>query len=153
MRLSLLPVLVLSFACGEDTPEGPPPDVRDDARILAEVLADDPTPRALTEVDEAIMDDLPARAGELLESGAIPAAQTRLELAEAAEVRTTEGRLLRNKVVAAMRARVAALEDYREVLARGQVTDLRLAAALRKQREAEGALAAASEEIEALIAE
>lgn len=148
----ILPALIVSIACGDEQPEGPPPDVREDARVLAEILADDPTPRALSEVDDAVMDDLPARAAELLESGAIPAARQRLALAEAAAVQTTEGRLLRNEVVAAMRERVAALEEYRAVLARGDVTDLRLAAALRKQRHAEGALAEASAAVEMLIA-
>jgi hypothetical protein len=141
------------IGCGDDAAPGPPPELRDDARLLAEVLADDDTPQALVEVDDAILDRLPVRAAELLESGAIPAARRVAERVEAAEVRTVEGRQVRSRVLSASRARVEALEAYRDALRRGDVEDLRLAATLRAQREAESALADATVEVEALIAE
>ena len=142
------------LGCGDDEEAAPASaDLEADARAIAEVLADDPTPAALVEVDDAILDDLPVRAAEMLESGAIPAARRQVERIDALELGTSEGRVLRNRVATAMRARVDALEGYREALSRGEVEDLQLAQALRAQREAEGALAAASEEVEALIAQ
>jgi hypothetical protein len=140
------------YACGDDDAAQPPPaDLREDARAIAEILADDPTPAALVEVDDAILDDLPVRAAEMLESGAIPAARRQVEAAEALDLGTPDGRQLRNRVVTAMRARVHALEAYRDALARGEVEDLQLAQALREQRAAEASIAEASVAVEALL--
>lgn len=132
---ALLAAAVLLCACGDDD-EGPSRELEADARLLSEAMVEDPAAGALEEVDEAMLDDLPARAAELLESGAIPASRQQAERVEALEMSTAEGRRLRRRLLDAYRARTAALEQYREALARGHVEDLRLTDSMRAQREA-----------------
>ncbi|MCA9617274.1 MAG: hypothetical protein H6721_22095 [Sandaracinus sp.] len=127
-------------ACGSSEPSGPPPELRDDARALEELLADDLVLLAVAEADEAVADDLPVRGAERLRAGAIPAARRQVEQARAVSAATAEGVALRDEVVAALDARRAALERYADVLERGLVEDLELAVALRAQREAEGGI-------------
>lgn len=126
--------LLVLVGCGDD--EGPSRDLRADARALSEIVVDDPAAGALEEVDDAMLDDLPARAAQLLEEGAIPASRRQAERVRALEVRTTEGRRLRRRLLEAYRARTTALEQYREALERGHVEDLKLTDSLHAQRDA-----------------
>lgn len=145
-------VLVLAAACGDGAaPEGPPPGLRDDARTILEVASDDPTVGALEEVDDAVLENLPTRAAELLERGAIPAARRQAERLDRLEVSTPEGRRLHRRLLEAYRDRTEALEAYRESLRRGEVEDLRLVEAMGAQREAETEIAALMAELEGLL--
>ena len=134
--------LVLAFvgvACGS-TPEGPTDALRDDARAISALLADDVVLLALRDADEAVADDLPVRGAERLRSGALPAARRQVARARELETHSPDGAALRDEAVRALEARRAALEGYADVLERGLLEDLDLAVSLRTQREAEAAV-------------
>ena len=138
VALGLLLLGGLANGCEEDEPEGPPPALRDDARAMQAIVADDLVVLSLEEVEAAVDDDLPVRAASLLERGAIPGARRHREALEAFEPSTPEGRRLKERGAEALKQRSEALEAYREVLARGLVEDdLALLNAIRAQRAAE----------------
>lgn len=136
---SLVLALVGVVACGS-TPEGPTDALRDDARAISALLADDVVLLALQDADEAVADDLPVRGAERLRSGALPAARRQVARARELETRSPDGAALRDEAVRALEARRAALEGYADVLERGLLEDLELAVSLRTQREAEAAV-------------
>ncbi|MBO6938009.1 MAG: hypothetical protein JJ863_23770 [Deltaproteobacteria bacterium] len=138
MRAALAIALVLAAGCEEDEPEAPAADIVSDAADIQRVLADDLAMLSLEEVETAVDDDLPARAAELLEQGAIPNVRRQRTAIEELTPGTDDGRALQTEALQLLDARIAALESYREVLARGLVADdLALLDAIRAQRLAE----------------
>ncbi|MAQ17400.1 MAG: hypothetical protein CMN30_21710 [Sandaracinus sp.] len=145
----LLAGLLVLAACGDDADEGPSRRLVVDVADLQRAMGDDLAVLALEEVEDAVADDLPARAAQLLERGAIPATERQRATIAALEMSTDEGVALRDRAVALVADRKAALEAYREVLARGLMTDdLAMLDAITAQREAEEALTAFFAELE-----
>ena len=141
MRAALAIALVLVAGCEEDEPEAQPPDIVTDAADIQRVLADDLAMLSLEEVETAVDDDLPARAAELLEQGAIPNARRQRTAVEELTPGTDQGRELQTEALGLLDARIEALESYRTVLARGLVQDdLAMLDAIRAQRLAEEAI-------------
>lgn len=141
--------LAFALACGS-APEGPSDALRDDARAIAALLADDLVLLAVQEADDAVADDLPVRGAERLRSGALPAARRQVERARELTTRSPEGATLKDEAVRALEARQRALEGYADVLERGLLEDLALATSLREQREAEAAVDALLARLEEL---
>lgn len=143
----LLAASALLAACGDDDEgEAPiPQDLVEDARRLQDVIASDPAITALEEAEDAVADDRPVRAADLLLAGGIPAAGRQVERVRAVTLGTDEGRALQRRAVAAYEARVEALGQYRLALERGVVEDMTLVEALRAQREADEAILAVDE--------
>lgn len=140
MRLAFALALLFS-GCEEDEPEAPAPDIVTDASEIQRVLADDLAMLSLEEVETAVDDDLPARAAELLEQGAIPNVRRQREAVTALSPGTDQGRELQTEALGLVDARIEALQSYREVLARGLVQDdLAMLDAIRAQRRAEEAM-------------
>lgn len=141
MRPSVALVLLLA-ACGSrrDEPPPTPPELREDVGQLQRALTADLELLALEEVDEALAADLPVRAGDLLEAGALPAARRHAEQIRALELRTARGRELRDEAASLLDARAEALAEYRELLRRGLVEDVALLRSIQAQREAEEAI-------------
>jgi hypothetical protein len=138
--LALTSLLAL-LACGDDEPEAPVADLVGDAAAIQRVMADDLAMISLEEVEEAVDEDLPARAAELLEQGGIPNVRRQREAVAALEPGTPEGQALQTEALELLDARIDALESYREVLARGLVADdLALLDAIQAQRRAEEAI-------------
>jgi len=136
-------VLALALgACDAGDTEPPPvsPELREDVALLQRALTEDLELLALDEVDEALAADLPVRAGDLLEAGALPAARRHASELRALELRTERGRRLRERAAALLDARAQALAEYRELLRRGLVEDIALLRAIEAQREAEEAI-------------
>lgn len=141
MRPAYTLLLVCALACGDDEPEAPATDLVSDATALQRVMADDLAMLSLEEVEEAVDEDLPARAAELLEQGAIPNVRRQRRAVAELELGTAEGEALQTEALELIDARIAALESYREVLARGLVQDdLAMLDAIRAQRRAEEAI-------------
>ncbi len=113
----------------------------DVARIAAE-LSDHLELDAMEEVEEAVAEDLPVRAAQLLRAGALPAARRHARTMEAVRVTTPRGEALREEAVAALDARATALEHYGAALERGLIEDLQLLDAIAEQRAAEAAVGA-----------
>ena len=145
-----LALAVAGWGCGDDD-EGPSPDLKADARALSLAMVEDPAAGALEEVDEAMLDDLPARAAELMERGAIPASRQQTARIEALEMSSVEGRQLRRRLIEAYRARTRALEQSQRVLARGDVEDIALTDSLRAQREAHDMVLAVDDELAIIL--
>ena len=143
LGVRLAPALVVVLcACGgnRDGAAEVSPELREDVRRLQEALSEDLELVALQEVDEALAADLPVRAGDLLEAGAIPAARRHAAEVRRLSLRTGRGRALRDEAAGLLDARAAALLEYRELLRRGLVEDVALLRSIQKQREAEEAI-------------
>lgn len=133
--------LLAVAGCGDDEPEAPAPDVVDDAAAIQRVMADDLSMLSLEEVEQAVDEDLPARAAELLEQGGIPNVRRQREAVAELEPGTDEGTALQTEALELLDARIEALESYREVLSRGLVQDdLAMLDAIQAQRRAEEAI-------------
>lgn len=144
MRLALsLPwvCLVWGIACSDDSGgEAPEADLQTQVRTLHREVTNDLVLIALEEVEEAMAEDLPVRAAELLETGAIPAARRQAERVGALDLSHPRAIELRDRAAARLSARTDALDAYRRALQRGLVEDVTLLDALQKQREAEEAI-------------
>lgn len=118
---------------------------RADVAQLAEVVgaAPDPVELVLVDVDSAVERDLPVRAAGILSERALPASRALLAQLRQIEPRSELGTLLHQQWVAACATRETALTSYAAALERGIVEDLTLADALRDQRHAGDAVAAA----------
>jgi hypothetical protein len=148
MRLWL--ACALAVACGDDdAPEPPAPELVGDVRALQDALADDTTTRGLEDVDD-VAETLPVRAAGMLTSGVIPAARRQADAVEAVAVSTEQGRALKAQALGACRARVTALEEYVPLLERGREEDYALVANLRAQREADEAIVAVLDALDAI---
>lgn len=138
-------------ACGSTAePTGPTTSERDDVDTVLAALTQDQAILVLGEADRFVADDLPARAGEMLESAALPAMRRHVAEVEALSVGTDLGRRLKTSALEKLRARVTSTAAYARVLRRGLVEDLALVEASAAQREAEAALIELSEEIQAI---
>jgi hypothetical protein len=124
--------------CGAAGDEGPDPAaLRADRLVLDAVLSRDGSRGVLREVDEAVEDRLPVRAAEMLRGAAVPAVRRLRVAIEAETLRTEAGRAMRARAVEVLEARAQAMERYADALARGEVEDERLLAALHAHRLAE----------------
>lgn len=139
-------ILVIG-GCSDNDIHGP--DVVADATGLQVVLGSDQASVALGDVDRAIAEERPYLAAERLSQGAIPAAHRQIERVRETEVRSARGRDLKERLTQAYRLRLAALETYRDVLGRGE-QGMDLAEALRAQRNAEEAIIAIHDALEAI---
>lgn len=150
MRALCIACLVCSACSGDSSEEAPPASLQSEVRELHREVTNDLVLIALDEVEDAMSEDLPVRAAELLESGAIPASRRQAE--RVADLRLTQPRALelRDRAVERLRARTEALNDYRDALERGLVEDVTLLDALQKQREAEEAIDELLGELEAI---
>jgi hypothetical protein len=118
---------------------------RADVAHLAEVVgaAPDAVEIVLVDVDGAVERDLPVRAAGILTERALPASRGLLARLREIEPQSELGTLLHQQWVAACTTRETALTGYAAALERGIVEDLTLADALRDQRHAGDAVAAA----------
>ncbi len=132
-------LVALAIGCSGGPPE-PPASLATDVRTLQRAITSGRELSALEDVENAIDDDLPVRAAELLEAGAIPAARRHAAELDTLSMASEEATALRDEGKRLVEGRVAALEAYRDVLQRGLVEDIELLAALRGQREAEDAI-------------
>lgn len=120
---------------------------RSDVAAIRRVVDEGPdaVEQVLVEVDAAVERDLPVRAAGILTERALPASRALLTRLREIELGTELGGALRHHWVTACTAREAALTAYAAALERGIVEDLTLADALRDQRRAGDAVAAARE--------
>lgn len=126
--------------------------VESDVRAIAAVLARDPARLPLSEVDEAIRDDRPVLAADLIARTAIPATERLIEQLAALEPTSSEGRRLRNRAVRAHRDRIEALRSLEGALARGVgQEDERLLDAMRADARAQMAIVALEDELNRLV--
>ncbi|MBK7153800.1 MAG: hypothetical protein IPL19_09685 [Sandaracinaceae bacterium] len=118
---------------------------RADVALLAEVVgaAPDAVEIVLLDVDGAVERDLPVRAAGVLTERALPASRAQLARLQEIEPRSELGTLLHEQWLLAWTTRETALTRYAAALERGIVEDLTLADALRDQRHAGDAVAAA----------
>jgi hypothetical protein len=108
------------FACSPGAEQAAPAeDLQADVRALQGVLADDPATLPLREVDEAIRDDRPVLAADLIRQGAIPATERQIRALEALRPTSAEGRRLRSRCVRLHRDRLRALGTLETALSRG----------------------------------
>ena len=151
MRATLALVLT-ACACGNDAPEvaEPEADLRAEVRLLQRAMTRDLVLLSLEEVEEAMAEDLPVRAAELLESGAIPASRRQAERVAGLATHHPRAQALRDEAVELLGERTRALEAYQRALERGLVEDVTLLDALSSQREAEEAIDAFLGRLEAI---
>ncbi len=149
-RLAL--TLVALVACSDDSAQTPEPtaDLQTEVRTLHREVTNDLVLISLEEVEEAMAEDLPVRAAELLQSGTIPAARRQARRVEELELGHPRAQALRERAVERLGARTEALQAYQQALERGLVEDVTLLDALQKQREAEEAIDALLGELEAI---
>lgn len=153
MRALLLPIFaVLALACGSEPAPGVPEDLEADARALADAILEDPARLPLEEVDEAIRDDRPVLAADLIAQGATPATERQIALLSALPMTSGEGRRLRSRCVRLHRDRLRALEGMREALSRGiGHEDDQLLDAMRADAEAQVAIVAFQDELARIV--
>lgn len=128
--------LTLVGACSGVSSEGGDPVV--DGRRLQEVLLADRTEGVLREADEAVREERPVTASDLIGT-AIGSTETVIANIREVPAESPEGRRLRERALRVYRERVVALTRYRDTLARGvMVDDESLYEALHEYRVAEG---------------
>lgn len=139
-------------ACGSssDEPAGPTASERGDVDAILELLIQDEAILILEEADGFVAEDLPARAGEMLESGALPSMRRHIERMASLQVGTDLGRRLKESALEKLRARASSTAAYARVLSRGLVEDLAFVEASAAQRHAEAGLRELGEEIQAI---
>jgi hypothetical protein len=144
-------IVLFIIACGS-TPEpvGPTTSERGEAdAVLAELIHDEAI-SVLEEADRFVADDLPARAGEMLESAALPSMRRHIDRVDALVVRTDLGRRLKTSALEKLRTREESTAAYARILARGLVEDLAFVEASAAQRHAEAGLLELGDEIQAI---
>lgn len=138
-------------ACGSsEEPTGPTGSERSEVEAILRALNEDEAISVLIEADRFVADDLPARAAQMLESGALPSMRRHIERVEALEVESVLGRRLKTSALEKLRARETSTAAYARILARGLVEDLAFVDASAAQRQAEAALLELAEEIQAI---
>ena len=138
-------------ACGSSAePVGPTVSEQGDVNAVLEALTQDEAILVLEEADRFVADDLPARAAQMLESGALPSMHRHIERVDALVVGTPLGRRLKTSALEKLRARETSTAAYARILARGLVEDLAFVEASAAQRQAEAALLELAEEIQAI---
>lgn len=131
---------LLAASTGCDRSAGPSADLVADATDLQRAVTNDRELAALVEVEDAVADDLPVRAAELLRIGAIPAARRHVTEVAELTMRTAEGRRHHRRAMSLLDKRVDSLQLYHDALERGLIEDVQLLEAIRAQREAEEAI-------------
>lgn len=117
---SALLALHLAVACSSgEAPPGPSPDTQAEVRAIQQVLEDVTALGALTEVDEALRDDRPALAADLIARGAMPETQRQIHVLEMLPIETPEGRRFRTQAIRLHRDRLRALTLMQAAFARG----------------------------------
>lgn len=141
------------LACGDDTASAVEQAraLRRDAEDLQRALLDDPAAGPLEDVDQAIDEDKPVRAAELLDGAAVPAARLHVRRLRDMAPRTHEGRRLRDRLVRAYDERLRGLEQQRDALAGGERDSHEHVRALTTQREAVQEIDAVMGELEHLV--
>ncbi|GAB4209878.1 MAG: hypothetical protein OHK0013_29820 [Sandaracinaceae bacterium] len=114
---AVLGVLLVACSSGAEAPA--PADLQADVRALQNVLGQDPATLPLREVDEAIRDDRPVLAADLIRRGAVPATERQIRAIEALRMTSAEGRRLRSRCVRLHRDRLRALASLEAALSRG----------------------------------
>ncbi len=109
------------------------------AEVIAmqRLMALDPVAAPYAEAEDALAEDLPVRASERLEAGAIPAASRQVDLIGAVPVETSRGRSLQAEIGRVYARRVGAFRRYSAALSRGPVEDLELLDAIGEVRAVE----------------
>lgn len=106
--------------CGSEAePTTAPEDLEADVRALANQLLEDPARLPLEEVDEAIRDERPVLAADLIAQGARPGTERQIELLRALRMTSAEGRRFRSRAVRLHRQRLEALAALGAALSRG----------------------------------
>lgn len=134
-----LALLSLSFllACGHGDGRSDEIAIRADADKLGEAMSRDPATRALGEVDGFIQDRRPVLAAQTIESGALPAVRRHIAIIEGLSLATPEVQAAQQQARRAYRHRESAITAWAHVLARGEVEDADLLAAIHDERMAE----------------
>ncbi len=104
---------------GEAEAPAVPEDLQADVRALANQLLEDPARLPLEEVDEAIRDERPVLAADLIAQGARPATERQIELLRALPMTSADGRRFRSRAVRLHRQRLEALAALGAALSRG----------------------------------
>jgi len=153
MRLMLVVAIALSvLACGSGETAPTREDLEADARLLANALLEDPSRLPLEEVDEAIRDDRPVLAADLIAQGATPATERQISILTGLAMSSAEGRRLRSRCVRLHRDRLRALEGMREALSRGiGHEDDQLLDAMHADAEAQVAIVAFQDELARIV--
>lgn len=122
--------------------------VRLEAVLLSDVAAD-----SLREVDEALDDDRPVMAAELIRNVVAPAMARQMARIEEVAAASAAGRQFRERAIRVQRERRHTLEEYGAVLARGVggIDDDQLVAALHAYGESERSYLALLEELTSLV--
>lgn len=129
--------LALSACEGGSGEEEPDETLVAEVTSMQRVMALDPAAAPYTEAEDALAEDLPVRASERLEAGAIPAAVRQVDLIGAVPVETARGRRLRAEAGRVYARRVRAWRRYATALARGPVEDIELLDAIGEVRSVE----------------
>lgn len=148
-RVAIALSFALGVACGGDDEATSERSARAEVEQLERAVHDDLELLAMEEVEDAVAEDLPVRAAELLRAGALPAARRHVERVRDLSLSTARARALQLDSVGALEARADALEQYAAALERGLIEDLQLVQALGAQRAAEERIAALMRELEA----
>lgn len=148
------PLVGASLFAGCSSGEAPPTaeDLEADVRALQATLGDDPATLPLREVDEAIRDDRPVLAADLILQGAVPATRRQIEALEGLRITSNEGRRLRTRCVRLHRDRLRGLEAMRAALSRGiGHEDDQLLDAMRADAEAQMAIVEFQDELGRIV--
>ena len=145
---------LLAGCSGEAEPGGVPEDLQADARALANQLLEDPARLPLEEVDEAIRDERPVLAADLIAQGARPATERQIELLRALRMTSAEGRRLRSRAVRLHRQRLEALDALGTALSRGiGQEDEQLVAAMHTDAEVQVGIVTLQDELAHIVPE
>ncbi len=120
--VAALGVTAFLVACA-GSPSGVSASLEEDVTRLQQVLGEDPARAVLADVDQALDEERPVMAAELIADAAIPALRRQVEALSRVRATTPEGRRLQSRAVRVHRARMAALAVYGETLAPGVTAD------------------------------
>ena len=118
IAIALVALHLVACSSGE-TPVGPSADTQAEVRAMQQVLEDPTVLSALTDVDEAIRDDRPALAADLIARGAMPETERQIRSLELLSIETPEGRRFRTQAIRLHRDRLRALSLMQAAFARG----------------------------------
>ncbi|MFO0709203.1 MAG: hypothetical protein U0353_05155 [Sandaracinus sp.] len=145
------PLVEAGCSSGTETPVARE-DQDADVRALANQILEDPARLPLDEVDEAIRDERPVLAADLIAQGAQPATERQIAALRALEMTSSEGRRLRSRCVRLYRDRLEALESLRVALSRGiGMEDEQLVTAMHADAQAQIAIVSFQDELARLV--
>jgi len=114
-----LVALHLAACSSGEAPAGPSAGTQAEVRAIQQVLEDPTVLSALTEVDEAIRDDRPALAADLIARGVVPETERQIRTLETLSIDTPEGRRFRTQAIRLHRDRLRALNLMQAAFVRG----------------------------------